>query len=88
MELEKIQKISFETNQNFIALNKLSEQFNNNLNQYFESGQLEQNGVPSIEQLANKMSVSQRYLSDTLKKETAHIRIVVGGRGMTLMLKG
>lgn len=50
--------------------NSLLEQFNLNLNQYFESGQLEQKGVPSIEQIANNMAVSQRYLSDTLKKET------------------
>lgn len=50
--------------------NTLLEQFNNSLNQYFESGQLEVKGVPSLEQLANTMSVSQRYLSDTLKKET------------------
>lgn len=48
----------------------LLEQFNSNLNEYFESGQLERKGVPSIEQLANTLSVSQRYLSDTLKKET------------------
>ena len=50
--------------------NSLWEQFDNNLSKYFESGQLQLKGVPSIEELANKMSVSQRYLSDTLKKET------------------
>ena len=50
--------------------NSLLEQFQANLNQYFETGQLQEKGVPSIEQLANKLSVSQRYLSDTLKKET------------------
>ena len=48
----------------------LLEQFNHNLNHYFESGQLEKKGIPSIEQLANSLSISQRYLSDTLKKET------------------
>ena len=48
----------------------LLEQFNHNLNHYFESGQLEVEGVPRIEQLATELSVSQRYLSDTLKKET------------------
>ncbi len=50
--------------------NDLLEQFNLNLSDYFESGQLEEKGIPSIEQIANKMSLSQRYLSDTLKKET------------------
>ena len=50
--------------------NSLLEQFNTNLNQYFETGQLQVKGIPSIEDLANTMSLSQRYLSDTLKKET------------------
>ena len=50
--------------------NDLLEQFNNHLTNYFESGQLKEKGIPSIEQIADNMSVSQRYLSDTLKKET------------------
>ncbi len=50
--------------------NDLLEQFNMQLSEYFESGQLQEKGIPSIEQIANKLSVSQRYLSDTLKKET------------------
>ena len=50
--------------------NDLLEQFNQQLSAYFDSGQLEENGIPSIEQIADKLSVSQRYLSDTLKKET------------------
>lgn len=50
--------------------NDLLEQFNQHLTEYFESGQLQEKGIPSIEQIADKMSVSQRYLSDTLKKET------------------
>ncbi|WP_417592164.1 helix-turn-helix domain-containing protein [Owenweeksia hongkongensis] len=50
--------------------NNLLEQFNEKLEEYFDSGQLQENGIPSIEQIADKLSVSQRYLSDTLKKET------------------
>lgn len=50
--------------------NDLLEKFTNHLSEYFESGQLQENGIPSIEQIAGNMSVSQRYLSDTLKKET------------------
>lgn len=50
--------------------NNLLEQFNKHIREYFESGELQEKGIPSIEQIANKMSVSQRYLSDTLKKET------------------
>ena len=50
--------------------NDLLAQFNQQLAAYFESGQLEAKGIPSIAQVANELSVSQRYLSDTLKKET------------------
>ena len=48
----------------------LLEQFNQQLESYVDSGQLQENGIPNIEQIAEKLSVSQRYLSDTLKKET------------------
>jgi len=47
-------------------LNKFNEQLDN----YFETGHLQEKGIPNIDHLAAKMSVSQRYLSDTLKKET------------------
>ena len=50
--------------------NDLLEQFNQQLEDYFDSGRLKENGIPSIEQIAEHLSVSQRYLSDTLKKET------------------
>lgn len=55
--------------------NDLLEQFNKKLEVYFESGQLKQNGIPTIEQIAQKMLVSQRYLSDTLKSETGKTTI-------------
>ena len=48
----------------------LLEQFNQRLADYTESGQLQEKGIPGIEQIADKLNVSQRYLSDTLKKET------------------
>ena len=50
--------------------NNLLEKFNAQIAAYLESGQLQEKGIPSIEQIADKMLVSQRYLSDTLKKET------------------
>lgn len=50
--------------------NDLLELFNRQLSTYFDSGQLLVNGIPSIEQIAESLNVSQRYLSDTLKKET------------------
>ena len=55
--------------------NDLLERFNQQLENYFDSGQLQENGIPSIEQIADKLSVSQRYLSDTLKKETGKTSI-------------
>lgn len=48
----------------------LQQRFNKQLSLYFESGKLQELGIPSIEQIANGMEVSQRYLSDTLKRET------------------
>ena len=48
----------------------LLEQFNHELSSYFSSNLPAENGIPSIESIADQLSVSQRYLSDTLKKET------------------
>ncbi len=72
--------------------NDLLDQFNRNLNQYFESGQLEEKGVPSIEFLANNMAVSQRYLSDSLKKETGktaieHIQLFLIDEAKNILLQ-
>ena len=49
---------------------ELLDRFNTQLQEYFETGQLQQNGIPSIDQIADILQVSQRYLSDMLKKET------------------
>ena len=70
----------------------LLEQFNAQLIEYFESGQLQENGIPSIEQIANKMSVSQRYLSDTLKKETGkttteHLQLLLIDEAKNMLLQ-
>ena len=72
--------------------NDLLAQFNQQLNAYFESGQLQEKGIPSIEELANKMSVSQRYLSDTLKKETdktttEHLQLYLIDEAKHILLK-
>ena len=72
--------------------NDLLEQFNRQLGAYFESGQLQENGVPSIEQIADKMSVSQRYLSDALKKETGkttteHLHLYLIDEAKNFLLK-
>ena len=72
--------------------NDLLEQFNQQLEAYFESGQLQEKGIPSIEKIANKMSVSQRYLSDTLKKETGkttteHLQLYLIDEAKNILLK-
>lgn len=70
----------------------LLEQFNLQLKKYSEEGLLEINGIPSIEQIANKMEVSQRYLSDTLKKETGkttteHLQLYLIDEAKNILLK-
>lgn len=72
--------------------NDLLEQFNQELKEYFESGLLQKKGIPSIKQLANNMAVSQRYLSDTLKKETGkttteHLQFYLIDEAKNILLK-
>ena len=72
--------------------NDLLVKFNQHLGDYFESGQLQEKGIPSIEQIAKKMSVSQRYLSDTLKKETGkttteHLQLYLIEEAKNILLK-
>ncbi|MCG8581367.1 MAG: helix-turn-helix transcriptional regulator [Bacteroidales bacterium] len=40
------------------------------LDAYFESNRLEENGIPTVEWLANQLGVSHRYMRDTIKTET------------------
>ena len=40
------------------------------LDEYFESNQLEEKGIPTVEWLASKLGVSHRYMRDTIKTET------------------
>lgn len=72
--------------------NNLLSQFNEQLCRYFETGQLQERGIPSIEQVANRMNVSQRYLSDTLKKETGkttteHLQLYLIDEAKNILLK-
>ncbi|WP_091409479.1 helix-turn-helix domain-containing protein [Aquimarina amphilecti] len=72
--------------------NDLLVQFNQQLEDYFESGQLHEKGIPSLEKMANKMSVSQRYLSDTLKSETGkttteHLQLYLIDVAKNILLK-
>jgi AraC-like DNA-binding protein len=53
------------------TINKaLFTRFKEILNDYFESNRLEEDGIPSVEWLANQLGVSHRYMSDTIKAET------------------
>jgi len=72
--------------------NDLLEQFNNQLETYFQSGQLQEKGIPSIEEIADQMAVTQRYLSDTLKKETGkttteHLQLYLIDEAKNMLLK-
>lgn len=69
----------------------LLEQFNYSLEEYYQSGKLQEKGIPSIDKIANKMSVTQRYLSDTLKKETGkttteHVQLFLINEAKDLLL--
>jgi len=44
--------------------------FKDILDEYFESHQLEEKGIPSVEWLASELGVSHRYMRDTIKTET------------------
>lgn len=70
----------------------LLEQFNQQLDDYFLSGKLQKEGIPSIEKIAGEMSVTQRYLSDTLKKETGkttteHLQLYLIDEAKNMLLK-
>ena len=71
--------------------NDLLSLFNSQLRSYAESGMLQTEGIPTIEHLATKLAVSQRYLSDTLKKETGkttteHLQLFLIDQSKELLL--
>lgn len=45
-------------------------QFDQILRKQVSSGQLEENGIPSLDFMADQMQMSKRYMNDVLKKET------------------
>ena len=44
--------------------------FNGALKSYFDEGKLRDQGLPSVKELADRLNISPRYLSDLLKQET------------------
>jgi len=72
--------------------NNLLEGFKQYLSEYLESEQFQKKGFPSIKEIADKMSVSKRYLSDTLKKETGlttteHLHLFLIDEAKNLLLQ-
>jgi AraC family transcriptional activator of pobA len=49
---------------------KTASRFNEGLATYFNSGQLQDKGFPTVKLMADKLNLSPRYLSDVLKQET------------------
>lgn len=80
----------------FISRRELSnsflEVFKEHLAEYFDSKNIQENGIPNINEIANRMSISQRYLSDTLKKETGkttteHIQLYLVNEAKNILLQ-
>lgn len=74
------------------ALNsELSERFEAILREYFESDRFAEDGTPGIDWIADRLSLSSRYLSDTLKAETGktakeHIHLFLIDTAKSLLL--
>lgn len=61
------------------------------LKEYYQSGELSEFGPPSLQYLADKVNLSQKYLSDLLKKETGrsakdHINDFLVNKAKNLLL--
>tara|TARA_R110002072_G_scaffold125612_3_gene261828 strand:+ start:4879 stop:5790 length:912 start_codon:yes stop_codon:yes gene_type:complete len=72
--------------------NDLLEKFKRQLDEHFESSKIKENTIPSIEGIADQLSVSQRYLSDTLKKETGktsteHLQLYLINEAKNILLE-
>src|SRR6185436_7559481 len=49
---------------------RIVSRFNDILAAYFEKGDLQQKGLPTVKFVASELNLSSRYLSDLLKQET------------------
>ncbi len=54
---------------------KTASKFTRALTEYFEKGGLQQQGLPTVNHMADRLNVSPRYLSDMLKQETGKTAI-------------
>ncbi|WCT11776.1 helix-turn-helix domain-containing protein [Mucilaginibacter jinjuensis] len=53
-----------------VASGKMASKFNDALSAYFEKGKLLEQGLPTVNFMAEELNLSPRYLSDLLKQET------------------
>jgi AraC family transcriptional activator of pobA len=65
--------------------------FTDLLTAYFENGQLQQQGLPTVKYLADKLNTSPRYLTDLLKQETGktaldHLHLFLLGEAKNLLI--
>ncbi len=51
-------------------IGKTITKFNENLNLYFDKGEAEGKGLPTVNFIASQLNISPKYLSDLLKQET------------------
>jgi AraC-like DNA-binding protein len=65
--------------------------FNEYLDRYFKSGDLEEKGLPNVKHMAKQLNLSPKYLSDLLKQETGktaldliHLHVVSEAKNMLL----
>jgi AraC-like DNA-binding protein len=61
------------------------------LKQYFESGMLQEKGLPTVKHMASELTLSPRYLSDLLKQETGktaldHIHIALVNEAKNILM--
>lgn len=69
-----------------------SDKFNDIIESYFESGKFKEQGLPKIEEIAKILSMSPRYLSDSLKAETVktameHVHLYLMNEAKNLLLE-
>ncbi|MCU7371017.1 helix-turn-helix domain-containing protein [Paucibacter sp. O1-1] len=54
---------------------KVVSRFNHSLSEYFQSGLMTKQGLPTVKFMADQLNTSSRYLSDLLKQETGKTAI-------------
>lgn len=71
----------------------IATKFNDVLLAYYEKGLLQSSGLPSVNEIAEQLNMSPRYLSDLLKQQTGrtamdHIHISLIGEAKNLLREG